>query len=182
MNSQSPHRDYDLLGEGNRRAMEAGLAAAKWYHTDLSRDAMKSLMDRRDGPAVRDTLLYYGAMIGLAGATIALWPTGWAILPYLAYAVLYASGADSRWHECGHRTAFKTRWMNRLVYQVACFMLFRNPVVWRWSHSRHHTDTIIVGRDPEIITMRPPNIGKALWLFVGSHQWENFVEEESSWM
>ena len=28
----------------------------------------------------------------------------------------------------------------------------------RWSHTRHHTDTIIVGRDPEIITPRPPDV------------------------
>ena len=38
----------------------------------------------------------------------------------------------------------------RFVYMV------RNPVEWRWSHARHHTDTIIVGRDPEIVAMRPP--------------------------
>ena len=40
--------------------------------------------------------------------------------------------------------------MNDVVYQIASFMLMRNPVTWRWSHARHHTDTIIVGRDAEI--------------------------------
>ena len=40
--------------------------------------------------------------------------------------------------------------MNDVVYNIACFMIFREPTVWRWSHARHHTDTIIVGRDPEI--------------------------------
>jgi fatty acid desaturase len=49
-----------------------------------------------------------------------------------------------------------------VVYQIACFMTVRNPTVWRWSHSRHHTDTIIVGRNPEIILMRPPEIAKAV--------------------
>ena len=67
-----------------------------------------------------------------------------------AYGVLYGSAGDSRWHECGHGTAFKTRWMNDAVYQIACFMIMREPEIWRWSHTRHHTDTIIVGRDPEI--------------------------------
>jgi len=46
--------------------------------------------------------------------------------------------------------------MNTAVYNLACFMIMRDPTVWRWSHTRHHTDTIIVGRDPEIISMRPP--------------------------
>ena len=48
--------------------------------------------------------------------------------------------------------------MNQVVYQIACFMIMRNPVTWRWSHARHHTDTIIVGRDPEIAVMRPPDL------------------------
>ena len=34
----------------------------------------------------------------------------------------------------------------------------RRPATWRWSHARHHTDTIIVGRDPEIVAMRPPEL------------------------
>ncbi|MBV8586055.1 MAG: NADH:ubiquinone reductase (Na(+)-transporting) subunit F, partial [Verrucomicrobia bacterium] len=34
----------------------------------------------------------------------------------------------------------------------------RESVVWRWSHTRHHSDTIIVGRDPEIAVPRPPNL------------------------
>lgn len=63
---------------------------------------------------------------------------------------------DSRWHECGHGTAFRTHLYDDIVHQIASFCIVRNPVTWRWSHARHHTDTIIVGRDPEIVTMRPP--------------------------
>jgi fatty acid desaturase len=48
--------------------------------------------------------------------------------------------------------------MNDAVYQAACFMIMREPTIWRWSHTRHHTDSIIVGRDPEIVAMRPPDI------------------------
>jgi fatty acid desaturase len=57
--------------------------------------------------------------------------------------------------------------MNKVVYQIACFMIMRNPTVWRWSHARHHTDTIIVGRDPEIAIMRPPDLIKLILGFVG---------------
>ena len=41
------------------------------------------------------------------------------------------------------------------------------PVTWRWSHARHHTDTIIVGRDPEIAVMRPPDLLAAALNFIG---------------
>ena len=89
-------------------------------------------------------------------------------MPFFAvYGVLYGSACDSRWHECGHGTAFKTRWMNDVVYQIASFMLMRNPVTWRWSHARHHTDTIIVGRDAEIAVMRPPDLLRAALAFIG---------------
>jgi fatty acid desaturase len=167
-------REYSLLGPNGKHAVEIGLAAADWYHTDVPRKDMKALMVRRDGPAIRDTIIYYGAMIVLAGIGISLWPSWWSLPYWMAYSVLYSSGADSRWHEAGHGTAFKTRWMNSVVYHIGCFMLFRNPTLWRWSHARHHTDTIIVGRDPEIITMRPPVIYKLFLLIIGMHSYDGF--------
>ena len=160
-------RDYSLLGRDAARAVETGLAAAEWYHTDVPRQVMKDLMQRSDGPAIRDTILWLGLMIVFAGLGIYFWGSWLAVPFFLAYGVLYGSASDSRWHECGHGTAFKTSWMNRVVYQIACFMIMRNPVVWRWSHARHHADTIIVGRDPEIALMRPPVLAKALLNFFG---------------
>ena len=44
--------------------------------------------------------------------------------------------------------------MNNAVYEIRVFMV-RAIDAWRWTHTRHHTDTVIVGRDPEIVAMRP---------------------------
>jgi fatty acid desaturase len=162
-----PSRDYNLLGRDGARAVETGLAAAEWYHTDLPRKVMKDLMQRSDAPALRDSAIYYGAMILLAGIGIALWPSWWSAPFWLGYGVLYGSGSDSRWHESQHGTAFRTPWMTEVVYQIACFMIVRNPTTWRWSHARHHTDTYIVGRDPEIAIMRPPVFAKLIANFFG---------------
>ena len=115
-------------------------------------------MEKSDAIALRDTALWLGAMAFAAVIAIALMPSWWALPFWLIYGVLYGSGGDSRWHECGHKTAFKTAWMNAAVYQIASFMMMRNPVVWRASHVRHHTDTVVVGRDPEIVAMRPPDL------------------------
>jgi fatty acid desaturase len=161
------HRDYSLLGEDGRRAVETGLAAAEWYHTDVPRKVMKELMARSDAPAIRDTLLLYGLMIAFAAAGIALWPSWWSAPFWLAYGVLYGSASDSRWHECGHGTAFRTPWMNNVVYEIASFMIMRNSATWRWSHARHHTNTYIVGMDPEIAVMRPGTLVKILLNWVG---------------
>ena len=160
-------RDYSLVGESSRRAVEIGLASAEWYHSEVSRKTMKDLMRRTDGPAIRDTILWVAALVGSAAGAVAFWGTWWCVPFFFVYGLLYGSSSDSRWHECGHGTAFRTRWMNDAVYQVASFMLMRNPVTWRWSHVRHHTDTIIVGRDAEIAVMRPPDLLRTGLAFTG---------------
>ena len=151
-------RDYSLVGPEAEKAVAAGLASAKWYTPPIARAELKALMRRDDGPAIRDTLIWFAAVIVSGALGVFFWGS-WAAAPFfLVYGVLYGSASDSRWHECGHRTAFKTKWMNDAVYQIACFMILREPEIWRWSHTRHHTDTVIVGRDPEIITPRPPDV------------------------
>ncbi len=160
-------RDYSLTGPSSQRAVEIGLASAEWYHSDVPRKVMKDLMQRRDGPAIRDTALWIGLLAATGAGGAWFWGT-WAAVPFfLVYGVLYGSACDSRWHECGHGTAFRTGWMNDVVYQIASFMVMRNPVSWRWSHARHHTDTAIVGRDPEIAFMHPTGILPNILHFVG---------------
>ena len=151
-------RDYSLLGQETERAIAAGLASAEWYRCTVPRKQLKELMQRRDGPALRDTAVWLGALVLSGVAGWFAWGTWWAVPAFAVYGVLYGSATDSRWHECGHGTAFRTRWLNDAVYHLACFMIVREPTVWRWSHARHHTDTIIVGRDPEIIVPRPPDL------------------------
>jgi fatty acid desaturase len=165
MNRPVTTRDYSLVGPEAQLALERGLVSADWYRAPVPRKRMKELMQRTDGPAIRDTFIWLAAFAVSAGFAIALWPSWWALPFLLAYGVLYGSSSDSRWHECGHRTAFKTLWMNDAVYQLACFMIMREPEIWRWSHTRHHTDTIIVGRDPEIAVMRPAAIVKVIGMF-----------------
>lgn len=160
-------RDYSLLGESGKRAVELGLADADWYRSDIPRKEMKQFMQRSDQPAIRDTILLFALMIGFAAGGIYFWGSWYAVPFWAAYGVLYGSAMDSRWHECSHGTAFRTRWMNEWLYQVACFMMIRNPVAWRWSHTRHHTDTIIVGRDPEIVAQKPISFLRLLQNYVG---------------
>jgi Na(+)-translocating NADH:ubiquinone oxidoreductase F subunit len=161
-----PLPDYSLTGVNASLAIEKGLAEADWYQCSVPRETMRALLVRRNGPAIRDTILWFALLIASGYATWRLWGTWWVILPYMIYAVLYGTSSDSRWHECGHGTAFRTDWMNIAIYELASFMVMRESVLWRWSHNRHHSDTIIVGRDPEIQIPRPPDIlGLFLSLF-----------------
>lgn len=153
--------DYRLIGGAGERAQAAGLVNAEWYKCPVPRQALKALMKRDDAHALRDTALWYSLILGSGALLVYGWTAGWSgwalALAYLLYATLYSSPSDSRWHECGHGTAFKTRWMNDVLYQLACFQLTRRPTRWRWSHARHHTDTLVTGRDPEFNVTLPPD-------------------------
>jgi len=151
-------RDYSLAGPENRRAREAGLAGAPWWKPPIDEDRLVELMTRSNARAARDTALWLGGIIALAVVIVLSW-FSWYSLPLLfVYGALYGGAADSRWHECGHGTAFRSTAANNVVYYIASFMLWREPTMWRWSHYRHHSDTIIVGRDAEIIFPRPPSV------------------------
>ncbi len=150
--------EYSLTGKNAASRVAEGLAEADWYRCHVPRGEMRRLLQRRDGPAIRDTLLWFSLLAGSGYAGYALWGSWWAILPFAIYSVLYASTSDSRWHESGHGTAFRTDWMNNALYEIASFMVLRESLVWRWSHIRHHSDTIIVGRDPEVLATRPPDL------------------------
>jgi MocE subfamily Rieske [2Fe-2S] domain protein len=168
--------DYSLTGASSTEAIRKGLAEADWYQTPVPRETMRRLLERSDGPAIRDTILWCGLILGSGYATYALWGTWWAVLPYILYSVLYASTSDSRWHETGHGTAFKTDWMNNVLYEISSFMVMRESVVWRWSHTRHHSDTIIVGRDPEIAVPRPPDVKAIILSFFNLRNYPKYFK------
>lgn len=159
--------DYSLVGKDTALAIEKGLAEATWYTSPVPKEKMRELLQRRDWPAVRDTILWFALIIGFGWAGYKLWQMGswWAVVPFMIYGMLYASTSDSRWHESGHGTAFKTDWLNNALYEIASFMIMRESTVWRWSHTRHHSDTIIVGRDPEIAVPRPADIPAMIMTF-----------------
>jgi fatty acid desaturase len=164
-NTSQRHQDYRLIGGAGERAQAAGLVNADWYTCAVPRPVMKQLMQRNDARAIRDTALWYTAIVASGALAGFAWflHSWWAVPAFFLYGTLYCSPADSRWHEAGHGTAFKTRWMNDALYQVASFQVFRRATVWRWSHARHHTDTLVVGRDPEIAAPRPTD-----WLALAS--------------
>lgn len=146
---------YQLIGGDGESARARGLVQAEWYRSDIPRALKKVLFRRSDAVAVRDTVIWYG-LIALTGWLLVLsWDSGWAYPAFFLYATLYAGPADSRWHEAGHGTPFATRWMNQWLYQTASFQVMRRPTIWKWSHARHHTDTLIVGRDQEIQVRLP---------------------------
>ena len=204
-----PHSAYRLIGGAGDGAIAAGLANAVWYKSPVARPLLKELMRRGDRRALADTALWYLLIAGAGALLLESLQTAWAIPAFLLYATLYAGPADSRWHEAGHGTAFKTAWLNDALYHLASFQVMRRPTVWRWSHARQHTDPLITGRDPEIqvrlplrplhviadffgLTLAPSEFAKT-WLnasgrmiaeektFVPESEWPRVIREARIW-
>src|SRR3974390_1791428 len=74
-------RDYSLVGPEAEKAVAAGLASAKWYTPPISRAELKELMRREDGPAIRDTLIWFAALFLFGGLGVYFWGS-WAAVPF----------------------------------------------------------------------------------------------------
>ena len=61
--SSSPAPDYSLTGVNAALAIERGLAEADWYTTSVPKDQMRILLQRRNGPAIRDTFLLFAILV-----------------------------------------------------------------------------------------------------------------------
>ena len=131
-----------------------------WVRIKVEPAELKELMRRQDARPIRDFALYFLLLAGLACLTVALWGHWSAAIALFAYGTLYSTGAQSREHETGHGTTFRTKWLNRLFFEITSFMAVRETFLRTHSHDAHHKHTIIVERDPEIVTPAPPRIAE----------------------
>ena len=74
-------------------------------------------------------------------------------------------------HESSHGTAFRSRWLNRLVGVVAGMMLLIGPKWFFHFHQDHHKFTQDPDRDPELDTPKPSGPGGYLWHLSGIPFW-----------
>ncbi len=148
--------------------------------TDLShadRLVLKALSQRSDARGLVQVIGHFG-LIGLLG--FGAWQVhgvwGWAaavpmqFLLGIALVFLFAPA-----HECIHRTAFATRWLNDVVAALAGWVLILPPQYFRAFHLHHHRYTQIPGKDPELAGKRIETLGQYLWHVTGIPYWRAAV-------
>ncbi len=141
-----------LEGSAVHRHDEGG-----WYSCRISRATLKGLMRRSNAAGLANFGTWVLLLAASGGLAYLAWGSWWGVPAFLVYGTLYTS-SDAHWHECAHGTAFRSRWLNEGFYHLLPFMCLREAYLWRWSHARHHSDTMIVGRDPEITVPRPADL------------------------
>ena len=111
-----------------------------WYRCSIERKVLKELTKKSDWAGIKHVAIYFLSLIIVGYCAYLTWGTWWSLLFFIIYGNIY-SCIDSIWHETGHNTAFKSKFLNNFFYQIACFMNNFEPIRWRWSHFKHHSHT-----------------------------------------
>jgi len=113
--------------------------------------------------------------VHLAAIALCLWgnvtaegPVRWAAILGQGIGMVFLFTAM---HECSHGTAFRSRWLNRLVGVVAGMVLLIGPKWFFHFHQDHHKFTQDPDRDPELGTPKPSGPGGYLWYLSGIPFW-----------
>ena len=116
----------------------------------LDRKRLRALAARSDRPG----LIYLAQWFALlAGTGYLVWSalgSGWAWPAMFAHGVLLTVPVYAISHETAHGTAFRTRWLNELVFWVTSLLYMEEPLHRRYTHTNHHTFTWHVGKDSQM--------------------------------
>jgi fatty acid desaturase len=120
----------------------------------LTGDQLGTLLDRSDRPALLRAVWHLaflavtGSLILVAQATVWMMPL--LVIHGYALAFLFCP-----FHECAHRTAFRTRWLNAALGRFIGVLIFRPYDNYRVFHWEHHRFTQDPARDPELYFPKP---------------------------
>lgn len=135
------------------------------FHSGLPADSLRRLLERRNGPGLVRIALQLTVGIGSGIALVhARTPAEWALS--LALQALVQLSLFATFHECVHRTAFRTDALNHFGAWLAALCQLMSPALMREFHFTHHRHTHELERDPELAGLpfmaRWPNL--LLWL------------------
>ena len=113
----------------------------KWYRCKIDDQVYNELLKRSDWQGTKHIFIFFTSLFICGGMAYYTWGSWWAVFWFFLYGTIY-SCANPIWHETGHKTAFKSKLLNEIFYQIGSFMTSFEPTRWRWSHFRHHGHTL----------------------------------------
>lgn len=106
-------------------------------------------------------LARFGAHLTVMALTgLLVWwtrPNWWLTVPAMVLHGFTLVTMFAPMHECVHRTAFASRWLNEVFGWLAGLLSFYNFTYYRYYHTWHHRYTQDPERDPELMTPKPRN-------------------------
>ena len=135
---------------------------------------LSALVERSDRKGLAHLVLH--ALVIVAAGTVyaSAFETAWM----LPAAWLYGTSLVFLFaplHETVHFTAFRSRWINRVVSAVCGWILVLPPRYFRAFHLEHHRYTQDPERDPELAVAPPSTWSGYLWRVSGFQYWTSRV-------
>ena len=129
-----------------------------WFRCEVNKREFKKLCKKSDWQGFKHMIIFFGSLFIAGYFAYISWGTWWSLLFFLIYGNIWGC-SDALWHETGHRTAFKTKFLNDFFYWIAGFMDNFEPVRWRHSHFQHHSYTLFNNPiDFEIAIKKPTDL------------------------
>lgn len=114
----------------------------KWYKPNIDKKTLKEFSKRSDLKGIADVVLFVVALISSGYLCLVTWGTWWSLLALLLYGNIFYCKIISIQHETNHETYFRSRFLNKIFYNLTSLLGGFEAVRWKWSHFHHHTYTI----------------------------------------
>ncbi len=129
----------------------------------LSSEEIKAINQRSDAPGIVFFLGHLSAML-VSGYLFSLsMGSIWAVLFCFLHGVIIVYWFQP-FHECAHKTPFKTAWINSTVYWFSALISLLEPTHFYCEHMQHHRYTQQPDVDPERIPQADNRWGYLFYL------------------
>lgn len=145
----------------------------------LSSALLCTFMERSNAKGLAHLALHTGVIAAAGAVYAAAFGTAWMLLAAWVYGTCLVF-LFAPLHETVHGTAFRSRWLNRVVSAACGWILVLPPRYFRAFHFEHHRHTQDPERDPELADPPPGGWREYLWRVTGLPYWVNQVRVMAS--
>lgn len=121
---------------------------------DTPSDVLDGLASRSDPKGLAQLSRHLALLSATSLLVVVAWPSLWVLLAWIVHGCVLVF-LFAPLHECTHRTAFESRWMNDRVAGVCGGVLLLPAHYFRGFHLAHHAHTQERERDPELARPKP---------------------------
>ena len=133
----------------------------------LDRKRLRALAARSDRPGLIYLAQWFASLAGTGFLVWSALGSGWVWPAMFTHGVLLTVPVYAISHETAHGTAFRTRWLNELVFWITSLLYMEEPLHRRYTHTNHHTFTWHVGKDSQMPFDTPMSFRGWLGEFTG---------------
>jgi len=138
-----------------------GDPVGEWYSPAIPAAQLRNLMKRCDRHAALNFGCWLLLCLASGAGVVAAIGTYWIVPAVCVYGILLSFSYAAS-HECSHGTAFRTRWLNEVVFWLTSVIFMEEAVYRRYAHAEHHTHTWFNTEDPQ----KPYGIPLSAWQYL----------------